>query len=93
MIIECPANTRLQNYLLEKDIHVLMLSNQDHPLRLQLGYVTNLALHLSEIGNDFLPSQGQLCQYLFKGLFYLFFGKGRRCALQFRPCFSDSTEL
>ena len=23
MIIECPANTRLQNYLLEKDIHIL----------------------------------------------------------------------
>ena len=23
MIIECPANTRLQNYLLENDIHIL----------------------------------------------------------------------
>ena len=23
MIIECPANTRLQNYLLDQDIHIL----------------------------------------------------------------------
>ena len=60
-----------RDFLLEKDIHIFVLSNQDHPFRLQLGYVSNLALHLSEIGNDFPPSQGQLCQYPFKGLFYL----------------------